>query len=135
MTAEPSALVSQARALVERSDPMTVGIWPRATAFLARQALEKALDALWLRRAPGLELCSARAQLICLPSYLQGDRRLAEKASFTWYGLSRACHQHPYELSPTSTELLGWIGVVEELISRVESCVGGKAGPMTTRTL
>ena len=41
--------------------------------------------------------------------------------SYTWAGLSRACHQHPYELSPTSSELLGWIACVEQLIGRVRS--------------
>ena len=109
---------------------MTAGFWPRATALLTRQALEAALDDLWRRRAPGLELCSARAQLLCLPSYLHGDEELAERVSYTWAALSRACHQHPYELSPTSSELLGWIATVEQLIGRVsslESAVGQSA--------
>jgi hypothetical protein len=96
-------------------------MWPRAAALLTRQALEAALDVLWRRRAPGLEACSAKAQLICLPSYLHGGHDLAERVSYTWSGLSRACHQHPYELSPTSSELLRWIGTVEQLISRVET--------------
>jgi hypothetical protein len=107
---------------------MTIGIWPRATAFLTRQALEAALDKLWRRCAPGLEVCSARAQLICLPAYLQREKELAERVSFAWFGLSRACHQHAYELSPTSPELLGWIATVEELILRVET-LQAKKGP------
>ena len=115
-----SDLVRAARDLVERADPMTAGIWPRATAFLTRQALESALDELWRRRAPGMAECSARAQLLCLPSYLhQGDEALAERVSYAWAGLSRACHQHAYELPPTSSELLGWITTVEQLIARV----------------
>jgi hypothetical protein len=118
---DQSALAAAARGLVERADPMTAGIWPRATALLTRQALEAALDDLWRRRAPGLEACSAKAQFICLPSYLHDDHELAERVSYTWSGLSRACHQHPYELSPTSSELLSWIGTVEQLISRVQS--------------
>ena len=126
MSLDQSALVSRARELVERADPMTIGIWPRATALLTRQALEAALDTLWRRRAPGIELCSARAQFICLPSYLQDDRELAERASYAWFGLSRACHQHPYELSPTSSELLSWIGTVEELIVKVRSICTAK---------
>jgi len=119
MTPRYSVLLSKARELVERSDPMTIGIWPRATALLARQALEGALDSFWRRRAPGLEFCSARAQFICLPVHLQ-DRDLAESASYAWFGLSRACHQHSYELPPTSSELLTWIGTIQELIARVE---------------
>ena len=111
-----ASLVTAARDLLERADPMTAGIWPRATALLARQALEGALEDLWRLRAPGVEHCSARAQLLCLPFYL-GDEDLAERVSYTWSGLSRACHQHPYELAPTSSELLGWIATVEELVT------------------
>jgi hypothetical protein len=116
-----SNLIATTRQLLERADPMTAGIWPRASALLARQALEAALDDLWRRRARGLEMCSARAQLLCLPFYLPDDEELAERVSYTWAGLSRATHQHPYELSPTSSELLAWIATVEQLISRVQS--------------
>lgn len=91
-----AALLATARDMIERVDPMTAGIWPRATALLARQVLESALDDLWRRRAPGLELCSARAQLLCLPAYLRGEEALAERVSYAWAGLSRACHQHAY---------------------------------------
>jgi hypothetical protein len=73
VSSDQSKLIRAARDLLERPDPMTAGIWPRASALLARQALESALDELWLRRAKGLELCSAKAQLLCLPAYL-GDR-------------------------------------------------------------
>lgn len=69
---------------------------------------------------PGVEKCSTRAQLLCLAYYL-GDEKLAEQTSYAWAGLSRACHQHPYELPPTSTELLGWMAIVEELIARVSA--------------
>jgi hypothetical protein len=114
-------MVTVARDLLERADPMTAGIWPRATALLARQALEGALDGLWRLRAPGLEQCSVRAQLLCLPFYIPGDDELAEHVCYAWVGLSRACHQHPYELSPTSSELLEWLATVEKLIARVRS--------------
>jgi hypothetical protein len=114
-------LITTTRDLLERPDPMTAGIWPRASALLARQALEAALDDLWRRRAPGLEKCSMRAQLLCLPLYVPEE--LAERVASTWAGLSRACHQHPYELPPISSELLAWIAIVEELISRVQSIV------------
>ena len=110
-------VVAAARNLMERTDSATAGLWPRATALLARQAIESALDDFWRVRAPGMEHCSMKAQLLCLPHYL-GDEELAERVSYAWAGLSRACHQHPYELPPTSSELLGWLGVVEQLIVR-----------------
>ena len=59
-----------------------------------------------------------RAQSICLPPYLSGDEELSERVSYAWAGLSRACHQHPYELPPVSDELLGRIATVEELVAR-----------------
>ena len=121
MTPRYSILLAKARELVERPDPMTVGIWPRATALLARQALEGALDSLWRSDAPGLDLCSARAQFICLPTYLPNNRDLAERSSYAWFSLSRACHHRLHELPPTSSELLSWITTIEELVVCVES--------------
>ena len=132
-------VVTAARNLMERTDPATAGLWPRATALLARQALEGALDDFWRRHSPGMELCSMRAQLLCLPYFLptfakatvgKQDPRtlrpqdlreghLAERVSYAWAGLSGACHQHPYELPPTSAELMGWLGTVNELVASV----------------
>ena len=67
-------VLTAARNLMERTDQATAGLWPRATALLARHALEGALDDFWRVRAPGMEHCSARAQLLCLTHYL-GDWR------------------------------------------------------------
>jgi hypothetical protein len=116
--AQPADVVIAARNLLERTDAATAGLWPRATALLVRQALESALDDFWRMRAAGVERCSMRAQLLCLAHYLDDDE-LAESASYAWAGLSRACHQHPYELPPTSAELLGWLSVVQHLVQRV----------------
>ena len=113
-------VVIAARNLLERTDPATAGLWPRATALLARQALEGALDDFWKVRAAGMEHCSMRAQLLCLSHYL-GDEDLAERVSYAWAGLSRACHQHPYELPPTSAELLGWLSIVDDLVRVLKS--------------
>lgn len=113
------AMLMIARDLLERPDPHTAGIWPRASALLTRHALEAALDDLWRRRAPGLERCSMRAQLLCLPTYLRADDDLATRASFAWTGLSRASHHHAYELPPTAVELSSWIETVEELAGRL----------------
>lgn len=130
-------VVAAARNLLVRTDPATAGLWPRATALLARQALEAALDDFWRSRSPGMEHCSMKAQLSCLPYYLQAASRkpqadshgagrkpqadLAQRVSYAWAGLSRACHQHPYELPPTSAELQGWLATVDELVARVST--------------
>ena len=57
---EASVLVSLARSMIQERRPDLIGIWPRATAILARQALEIALDQLWMNVAPGVENASAR---------------------------------------------------------------------------
>jgi hypothetical protein len=110
-------LLGAARDLLQRPDQSTAGIWPRATALLTRQALEAELDDLWRRRAPALEKCSARAQLLALPAYLRGDNDLAKRVSYAWSGLSWACHQHAYELPPTADELASWIETVVQLVA------------------
>lgn len=111
----PSDLLSTARQLLERPETAASGLWPRAAALLGRQALELLLRALWRRQAPGTEACSMRAQLICLPSYLEPE--LAGRVGYAWAALSGACHQHAYELAPTANELKRWLRVVEELAS------------------
>jgi hypothetical protein len=133
VSVDQSELISAARDLLERPDPTTAGIWPRASALLTRQALESTLDELWRQRAQGLEFCSAKAQLICLPVFL-GDPEFAGHVSYAWAGLSRACHQQPYDLPPTSVELLDWIGTVERLIERVRSISADKPSPNRTRS-
>ena len=89
---------------------MTTGVWPRAAAFLVRQALELAMAALWAAdpRATGLSGCTMRSQMLCLAAYLDPDT--ATRAAYLSAALSRACHYHSYELAPTAAELTRWLG-------------------------
>jgi hypothetical protein len=116
----PRELLDAARELVDRATPSLAGLWPRAAALLARQALESALDALWVARAPGIEAASARAQLSCLPDYLP-DRALAAEVAYTWVVLSAACHHHAYELGPTEAELQSRFAVLCKLLEQLPS--------------
>ena len=101
--------------LLERTDAATAGLWPRAAALLARQALEQALDERWRKKGPALDHVSTACQLICLQEYL-GDEALAASVRQTWVELSEACHHHPYELAPTMAELRQWIAVTETFL-------------------
>jgi hypothetical protein len=105
-------LLAAARRLVERPDAATAGVWPRAAALLARQALELALARLWAARsaAAGLDRSSMRSQLLCLTAYLDGD------TAYLYAALSRACHYHLYELAPTATELTRWLNETDDLV-------------------
>lgn len=108
----PTELLGMARQLLDRASPDTAGLWPRAAALLGRQALEMAVDDFWRDRHIPLDSCPTRQQLICLREYLD-DEDLAGRVHHAWNALSRACHQHPYELAPTVGELKDWIGVVD----------------------
>lgn len=97
-----------AQSVLDSDAEWMTGRRSRAAALLGRQALEQALDEVWARREPAIARCSARAQLLCLPTYL-GDVDLAERATWTWWALTRACHVHPYELPPTAGEVEEWL--------------------------
>jgi hypothetical protein len=116
---DPGDLLEMADGLLHRADPDTAGLWPRASALLALQALESSVSLLWRRHTLEFHRCSMRAQLICLRSYLE-DAPLAARTGHAWSALSRACHHHPYELAPTAGELQSWFLVVRELIRKVE---------------
>jgi hypothetical protein len=116
----PGELLAAARTVVNRPGPAWGASWPRSAAIFTRQALEDAVKQLWTGPAAGLEKASFTAQLICLRSYL-GDDGLARQVHLTWCQLSSACHAHPYELSPTAAELLGWIGTVGDLVAAIGS--------------
>ena len=114
----PAEVLAMAQQLLDRPDVKTARLWPRAAALLARQALEQGLGDHWRRKGVALHEVSTRAQLICLPSYLDGT--LAGRASQAWASLTRACHHHPYELTPGRDELLGWLGTVGEVLQGMD---------------
>src|SRR5207248_5621210 len=72
-----------AEALLRTELPVMRGRWSRVVALLARQSLEEAIDELWAARLPAMAATSARAQLLCLPEYLDDDN-VAADAAHTW---------------------------------------------------
>jgi hypothetical protein len=119
----PEELLAAARRLVERPDAVTAGVWPRAAALLARQALEVAMAALWAARPQsiGLSECSMRSQLLCLTDCV--DKDTATRAAYLFAALSRACHYHSYELAPTATELTRWLNETGHLVTLIQGRV------------
>ncbi len=119
----PSELLEAARSLMERPDAATAGVWPRASALLARQALEEALDGVWASGdgANSVADCSMRTQLLCASSY--ADPVLAEQIAWVWAELSRGCHYDTYELAPTATELDQWMRMIDGLIAELGTSV------------
>lgn len=109
----PSETLALAQQLLDRPDSKTAGLWPRAAALLARQALEAALAAFWKERGVALQSLATRPQLICLPKFLD-DSDLATSLSHAWSALTHACHHHPYDLPPTTGELHQWIAAARQ---------------------
>ena len=112
----PRGLLEAARGLLTHPTAETVGLWPRAAAVLARQALETQVTIVLTKWIPGIENANARTKLICLQARMQ-DRELAERVNHAWWALTTACHHRSYELAPTAVELEKWIQDVEALVS------------------
>ena len=115
----PTELLAAARELIARRDASTAGVWPRTAAFLARQALEDAVDTRWAADSVTAPMRNASmwSQLTCLSAYI--DKQIAHQVAFAYAALSAACHYHPYELAPTAAELAGWISDVEVLVAQL----------------
>lgn len=113
------SLVEWARAVLNHPELGVVGAWPRAAALLGRQALEEGVDDFWRRNLPTMKSASRTTQLACLDQYL-ADFDLVSGVRVAWAALSRACHHHAYELSPTAPELDHWLATVESLVERLE---------------
>lgn len=108
-------LLYRAIDLLERPTAGTVGLWPRATAVLTRQALERGLTEALSAKVGGIQRAPVRAQLLCLRILLE-DTATADEVNLAWWALSRACHHLSYELPPTAAELRAWIDVVDRFV-------------------
>ncbi|MGW0705316.1 hypothetical protein ACWD4G_04975 [Streptomyces sp. NPDC002643] len=117
VSASPEELLAGADRLLGTATVSATGVWPRAAALLLRHALEEALRSYWRRTRPELARCPMHAQALCLETYLGPDT--ARRWSTLWAGLSRACHYHGYELSPTAGELRAWRDETERLLGEL----------------
>ena len=123
----PQELLAAATRLMQRPDAASAGIWPRAAALLARQALELAMEAMWTAtpQAAGLSGCSMRSQVLCLAACLDADT--ATRAAYLTAALSHACHYHPYELAPTAAELTGWLDQAAHIVTLMQAATAASA--------
>lgn len=123
----PDELLAAAKGLMQRPDTLITGIWPRAAALLARQALEAAMAELWASRGQAAEMsrCTMRSQLLCLTAYLDPGR--ASRVAYLFAALSRACHYHPYELAPTAAELTGWFDQAAQIVTQMQAASAAPA--------
>lgn len=115
MTASTPPLVLLQRASQILDDEIDTGIHSaRMAALLARQALERLVDArctalgqhVWPR-------ATMRSKLSILTVHDEPERSRAAK--YAWGQLSAACHHHAYELPPTVSEVRALCAYVMEL--------------------
>jgi hypothetical protein len=125
----PDELLAAAKGLMQRPDTLVTGIWPRAAALLARQALEAAMAELWTSKSQAAEMsrCTMRSQLLCLTAYL--DPSTASRAAYLFAALSRACHYHSYELAPTAAELTSWLDQAAHIVTQLQAASTVPAPP------
>jgi hypothetical protein len=126
--ASPRDLLDLAEEVLRRGTRTTAGVWPRASALLARQAVESALEGAWRANRVTLASCATKAQFLCLAGYVPSD--VARTAHHLWIRLSDDCHHHPYELAPSVSELRAWISGARTLCIALEDAgAGGTQGP------
>lgn len=96
----PQEVLALARAVLDGRHAVSSSQLSRMAALLARQALEEVVDALC---GPEMRRASMRSRLLYLRVLV--DSHTANRAGIAWSGLSQACHQHAYELTPTTAEV------------------------------
>jgi hypothetical protein len=82
---------------------------PRIAAFLARLDLERLITRHMLGRGWDVAGASMRSKLLCLRVV---EPEVSYAADAAWFGLSRACHYHAFDLQPTASEAAHLIGLV-----------------------
>lgn len=111
----PTLLVDEALDLLARPGAPVTSVYPRAAALLARQALEARLQREWRADEVSLAETSMANQFHAL--HQLRDPEVAGEAHQAWAALSHACHHHPFDLSPSVSELQTLLGTVRSLIA------------------
>ena len=108
-------LLSRACAALAGSTGLPKGTRARVAAWYARAALEETVCSLLadrLQSEPGRLNMASR--LACLRVLCPEQ---SDEASHAWWALSRVCHQHAFELTPTTAEVAHLVDRVAALAS------------------
>jgi len=97
---------------------MPSGRSARVAALLARSALEDIVDGMCRAHDLDASRASMRVKLACLRA-VSADA--AGDAAIAWWGLSRACHQHAYEIAPHDAEVAALVERVRQISSVPQS--------------
>lgn len=107
-------ILRQAREVLDGTHAVPAAQVSRVAAILGRQALEELIVERLAVLGAEMPGATTRSKLICLRGL--DDPVAADRAVVAWDGLSRACHQHAYELSPAPGEIAYLLGLVEALL-------------------
>lgn len=117
MTRTADTLLDLAERILSGRMPMPRGRGARIAAILGRTALEEVVDERCAREGLDVPRAGMRVKLACLRA-VAGP--VAGEAAVAWWGLSRACHQHAYEVAPHRSEVAHLVGRVRELATATD---------------
>jgi hypothetical protein len=113
-TAEASRVLDVADGILSGTVTLPRGRGARIAAVLARSALEDVIVDVCARRGVEVGWASMRVKLATLVAL--SEPRAGELA-MAWWGLSRACHQHAYEITPNHNEVAYLVAAVRDQLS------------------
>lgn len=105
-----NALLGLAERYVAEGGPREIQL----ACWLGRQALQMLIDEFLRHVAPDARAGSARSRLAVLTVAFSGTT-LPRATRAAWENLSEASHLHAYQLSPTPSEVRGWLADVRGL--------------------
>jgi hypothetical protein len=112
MSSEDVRLLEHAQAVLDGVVRIPGMQTPRAAAWLARGTLETyVVDVLSARGIESRD-ASMRSRLCCLRVL---EPEIADGAEIAWWGLSRCCHHHAFELAPSGMEVAHLLAIVRRL--------------------
>lgn len=106
-------LLGLAEAVLERTAKTSPALRVRLAAWYTRAALEDfSINLLRPHIGADPESLTMKSRLICLRSLVP---TVGEAASYAWWALSRVCHYHAFELTPTQGEIEHLIALVRQV--------------------
>jgi hypothetical protein len=102
MTSDATRLLEQADRILSGAVALPRGRGARIAAVLARSAVEDIVANLCTSHGVDASASSMRVKLATLVAV---DEPQAGELSMAWWALSRACHQHAYEIAPSHSEV------------------------------
>lgn len=125
MTGHP--LLDRATAALHGGVILPKGTHARVAAWYARAALEQLTCGILTRELSSEpDQMTMASRLTCL-RVLQPT--IGKDASHAWWALSRICHQHAFELSPTTSEVAHLVEQVSQLVSASQHPEDDQAQP------